>query len=111
MSIDAGYLRFTFLVLVTFAGGGIARGAASSQPTIEFNHDIRPILSNHCFTCHGPDAQQRKGDPPLRLDVREGLFSQRDSSAPVIPGKPDESIVMMRVTSDDDEVRMPPIKS
>src|SRR3954471_14435410 len=63
------------------ADGGSA--ASTSSKPVDFNRDVRPILASHCFPCHGPDAAKRKGDPPLRLDVRDGLFGERDGSRPV----------------------------
>jgi hypothetical protein len=76
---------------------------------IDFNREIRPILSETCFQCHGPDAGKRKAD--LRLDSREGLFRSSGHSRNLVPGKPDESELYLRISSDDDEVRMPPKKA
>ena len=55
--------------------------------------------------------RKRKGDPPLRLDTHDGLFGKRDDMAPVMPGKPDDSLIIMRISSDDPDVHMPPPKS
>ncbi len=79
-------------------------GAPSSADEIEFNRDIRPILSDRCFACHGPDATHREAD--LRLDDEQ---SAKDSV--IIPGKPDESELVARITSDDADLRMPPTDS
>ncbi len=81
--------------------------AASSQPPkkIDFNRDIRPILSDNCYFCHGPDKNRRKAD--LRLDTKDGLFGEKDDTFPVVPGKPDDSVLFMRITSDDPDYRMP----
>jgi hypothetical protein len=77
-------------------------------PRVEFNRDVRPILSEACFQCHGPDKAKRKGG--LRLDTREGALAGSDAGGgPVIvPGKPDESEVVARITSDDPDEQMPP---
>jgi hypothetical protein len=83
--------------------------AADGTPTVDFNRHIRPILSESCYQCHGPDANKRKAD--LRLDQREGLFQSVDGTTIVVPGKPDESELFDRITSTDPEVRMPPPKS
>lgn len=72
---------------------------------IDFDQDIRPLLSDACFQCHGPDENSREAD--LRLDVRESLFADREI-ATVVPGSPDESELFQRITSDDPETRMPP---
>src|ERR1700720_2630338 len=76
--------------------------------TVEFNRDIRPILSDNCYACHGPDKNKRKAD--LRLDTKEGLFAKIDDAFPVVPGKPGESDVYRRITTDDEDDHMPPLK-
>ncbi|MBI3866549.1 MAG: DUF1553 domain-containing protein [Planctomycetia bacterium] len=76
---------------------------------VEFNRHIRPILSNKCFRCHGPDGVQRKAD--LRLDVRAAAIAEKDGIAAVVPGKPDESELFRRITAADDGERMPPAGS
>ncbi len=86
---------------------------AAEPAAIEFNRDIRPILSENCYACHGPDKNKRQAD--LRLDVREGLFSERKakgkSKAPVRPGKPGESELWRRITAADPGERMPPAEA
>ena len=82
---------------------------AAGEPGVDFNREIRPILSESCYQCHGPDANKRKAD--LRLDTRDGLFRSADGSTIVVPGKPDESELLLRITTDDAETRMPPPKS
>lgn len=80
----------------------------------DFNVQIRPILSDHCFQCHGPDGNHRKAD--LRLDTKEGLFGLITSStpekssthAPVTPGSLKESLIWERILSNDPEEQMPP---
>ncbi len=68
-----------------------------------YNRDIRPILAENCFACHGPDAKQRKAE--LRLD-------QRDAALTVLaPGRPDTSEVLRRIATDDSEDRMPPAET
>lgn len=73
---------------------------------MQFNRDIRPILSARCFECHGPDEQQREAD--LRLDLRDSATADRDGSIAVVPGKPSESALLERITSSDEDLRMPP---
>ena len=77
-----------------------------SAETIDFDRDVRQILSDTCFQCHGPDAGQRKGD--LRLDVETDIRSNRDGVRLIVPGKPAESELWKRITSGDPDVRMPP---
>src|SRR5579872_45815 len=81
----------------------------SLPQTIRFNRDIRPILSDNCFACHGPDKDKRKAK--LRLDTRDGLFSAVKDRHPVMPGKPDESEIYRRVTSQDPDEVMPQSKT
>ncbi|MGQ0635435.1 MAG: DUF1553 domain-containing protein [Planctomycetaceae bacterium] len=80
--------------------------SAPSGGQIFFNDQVRPILADNCFACHGFDARQRKAD--LRLDVPEGAFGDRDGVFPIKPGKPDESEVWQRIISDDPHEMMPP---
>src|SRR5438105_13966648 len=76
--------------------------------SIDFNRDIRPILSENCYQCHGPDKNKRKAD--LRLDTKDGLFEELGGAVPVVPGKPEESDLLRRISLPaDDEDHMPPI--
>jgi len=80
---------------------------AQSPPTIDYNRQVRPILSNNCFMCHGPDATHRQGG--LRLDVPDAPLKAADSGAmAVVPGKPDQSELVRRVFSADPDEVMPP---
>src|ERR1700740_1578749 len=72
-----------------------------------FNSKVRPILAQHCFKCHGPDDGARKAK--FRLDVRaEALKPARSGLRPIVPGNPDESALIRRIFSADENVRMPP---
>ena len=76
-------------------------------PAVDFNRDIRPILSDNCFACHGPDEQKRKGN--LRLDLRDAAIKPAKSGAvALVPGQPDQSELVKRITSADPDERMPP---
>ena len=81
----------------------------ASDP-LDFNRDIRPILSDNCYKCHGPDAQTREAD--LRLDTEAGAFGDSGGGFfPVVKGNPDESEVIWRIETDDTEDLMPPADS
>jgi hypothetical protein len=69
-----------------------------------FNRDIRPILANRCYTCHGPDSGTREAD--LRLDIEEGAHEWA-----IVPGEADSSELISRVTNEDPDMRMPPVAS
>jgi hypothetical protein len=87
-----------------------ALGEAREGPSaVDFNRQIRPILSETCYQCHGPDRNKRKAE--LRLDQRDGLFRSADGTTVVVPGKPDESELFFRITTTDPDLRMPPPKS
>ncbi len=76
---------------------------------IDFNRQIRPILSDACFQCHGPDEAVREAD--LRLDKREGLFGDLGGYSAVVPGDLKASELIARITSEDGDLRMPPSDS
>jgi hypothetical protein len=77
------------------------------EPTIDFNREVRPILADACFACHGPDEGTRKAG--LRLDTREGaLAALKSGGRAIVPGDPDESELVFRVEADDPTVVMPP---
>jgi Protein of unknown function (DUF1553)/Protein of unknown function (DUF1549)/Planctomycete cytochrome C len=84
-------------------------GRSATDAKLEYNRDVRPILSDKCFKCHGPDAQARKAE--LRLDVRESALALHDGVPPLVPGKPEQSEVVRRIETADPEDHMPPLKS
>lgn len=87
--------------------GLLAGEPAGDVAPIDFNRQIRPILSDHCFNCHGPDSGTLQSG--LRLDVAEGALGSGDSGATaVVPYQPDQSELVRRILSDDDGERMPP---
>lgn len=84
--------------------------AKASVGRLSFNHDIRPILSDNCFGCHGPDEHDRKAG--LRLDAPQPDTPPTDSGlAAIVQGKPDESELIKRIMSEDDAIVMPPPES
>jgi hypothetical protein len=94
------------LVFVFLGGPASADGAA--KPEIQFNRDIRPILSENCFLCHGPDHAKRKAG--LRLDTPDGAAVELDAGRAIVPGKPLESLLVQRILAEPAK-RMPPAKS
>ncbi|MEO8494261.1 MAG: PSD1 and planctomycete cytochrome C domain-containing protein [Planctomycetota bacterium] len=83
--------------------------SAAASETVSFNRDIRPLLSDNCFQCHGPDENKREAG--LRLDVREEAVAQRDAGPAISPGQPAASELIKRINHDDPEMRMPPADS
>jgi len=86
-----------------------AQKPAPASPSVDFQRVVRPILSENCFHCHGPDANTRMAD--LRLDTREGVFAKRENGTPVVPGNLQASLVYQRITQADPALRMPPESS
>ena len=107
-------IALAFLIL---GGLGLARGQEAPKKKTEgaaapvnYARDVRPVLSDTCFACHGPDDQKRKAG--LRFDTKGGAFAKLESgSIAVVPGKPDESELVDRIESHDPDLQMPPKKS
>ena len=97
-----GCIRLAALVFVIF---GCANAFAASQSEIQYNRDIRPILSENCFRCHGVDKNARKAK--LRLDDPAVAVEKKA----IVPGKPEESELVTRIFSDDPDEMMPPPES
>ncbi len=104
------------LLLASLIGGFISVEARSHEDAatagkgaVRFNRDIRPILAENCFRCHGADPGSRKAK--LRLDREEGFFDKRDEGPTVVKGKPDESPMYKHIVSNDPDEIMPPPKS
>src|SRR5438552_5888074 len=82
----------------------------AAAPPIDFNREIRPILSENCFKCHGPDDKERKAK--LRFDRKEDAFKPATSGDyAIVPGEPAKSKMVERITSKDPDEMMPPPKS
>jgi mono/diheme cytochrome c family protein len=86
-----------------------ARSSAQPAARIDFQREIRPILSDNCFLCHGPDADSRMAG--LRLDRPETALGARPHGAPVVPGNSAASLLYQRISNPDPNLRMPPAAS
>jgi mono/diheme cytochrome c family protein len=101
---------FSVLAVATVYAAAPAPTPAPTAKPLSFNRDIRPILSNHCFQCHGPDEKVRKGG--LRLDTEDGAFADLDGHKAIVRGKPAESEVMRRISGGAEPGKvMPPKKT
>ncbi|MHB9005538.1 MAG: PSD1 and planctomycete cytochrome C domain-containing protein [Limisphaerales bacterium] len=100
--INRGWLGLTLLVLVA---GPVLRASE-----VQFSRDVRPLLADNCFPCHGPDTTKIKGG--LRLDRREDAIRPAKSGTPaIVPGRPDESELIRRILTADPDDLMPPPES
>ncbi|NUQ63706.1 MAG: DUF1553 domain-containing protein [Pirellulales bacterium] len=99
------FARIAAVLLLTAAAAGWFTGAAQAERPLEYNRDIRPVLADTCFKCHGPDSASREAD--LRLDLRQAAI---DSGA-IVPGDPDSSMMVERILEQDPDSRMPPAQS
>tara|TARA_R110002049_G_scaffold4601_5_gene32416 strand:+ start:592874 stop:596008 length:3135 start_codon:yes stop_codon:yes gene_type:complete len=97
------------LCIAVFIASACCCPFSVSADEIHFGRDVRPILAKHCFTCHGPDEGAREAD--LRLDTEAGATTDLGGYRAVQAGDPDASELFLRVTSDDDDLRMPPADS
>ena len=103
-----GRIRKGLAFALAVAGAAAPGPAAEPGPAaVEFNRDIRPILSENCLHCHGPDRAKRKAK--LRLDVEDGAKADLgDGRRAIVAGNPDESEALARITTDDPDEKMPP---
>src|SRR5262245_36716831 len=89
-------MRPYFLGFASFVFLAVAATRSAYGDSVDFQRDVRPLLSRHCFKCHGPDDKVRKAK--LRLDVREAATKEGRSGKPAVaPGKPDESELVRRI--------------
>ena len=100
------FMRCVLLATVSATSAFAADAPIPDHPT--YNRDVRPILADNCFRCHGFDKNTRKAD--LRLDVREAALAELDGAHPIVPGKPDDSELWRRITTKDEDDVMPPLK-
>ena len=96
-------VRMSVLILMLLPAAMLQfAGPVCAADDIEFNRDIRPILSENCFRCHGPSSASREAE--LRLDQRESAVER----GAIAPGKPEESELVRRISADDPDEVMPP---
>ncbi|MDE0940312.1 MAG: DUF1549 domain-containing protein, partial [Pirellulales bacterium] len=105
------FSKLAALFLFALMGGGVdcvlAQGPAPGEGgALQFNRDVRPILADRCYACHGPDKHSRKAK--LRLDKRESALGTNEEAAAIVPGKPGLSELVARINSTDSDERMPP---
>ncbi len=97
------------VVMLLIAACVVPPRSQAAADSVVFGRDVRPILAKHCFKCHGPDPNTREAG--LRLDQQEAAIADLGGYAAIVPGEPDQSEVIVRVTSDDRDLRMPPVES
>lgn len=108
----AGQTHFCWMspLLVTALLAGSSPLANAAEGKVSFNRDIRPILSDNCFQCHGPD--ERKREAGLRLDQRDSATKSTESGhTAIVPGKAEASELVVRITTADADLQMPPASS
>jgi len=97
------------LLTCWLSSGALLAQDATVANSIRYGRDIRPLLSDRCFRCHGPDANERAAD--LRLDSRAFATQERDGRAAIVPGDPEKSLLIQRIEHHDPDERMPPAES
>src|SRR5437879_13147791 len=97
--------RRTLTQLLIFGAFLTLAGSARAQSKLEYNRHIRPILSENCFACHGPDSASRKAK--LRLDQRDAAIQ----AEAIVPGNPEKSALVQRICAIDPDEIMPPTKT
>ncbi len=107
MSVPSRCLQTPHRLASAFALLVLLSSSLTADPPVDFNRQIRPLLSNHCLVCHGPDENERASG--LRLDTQDGAGMDLGGYAAIVPGDPDASELMVRLTTDDDDLRMPPV--
>ncbi len=104
---NGGLALLCLATFARFASGAPAEASDAASLPVDFSRQVRPILSNYCFQCHGPDDRARKAK--LRLDEPEAATRQLPSGRrAIVPGRAEESEILARITSDDETAAMPP---
>ena len=113
--VRQGLFKTAFALLFLVVSGLVSMGRAAPREErnatlpVDFNRDVRPILSDRCFHCHGPDSATREAD--LRLDLEENAKADLGGYAAVVAGDPDVSELIRRIRSEDESELMPPADS
>src|ERR1041384_6790801 len=101
------HLKLLLVLAIALLTASLKQVSADTQSTVSLNRDIRPIFSDTCFRCHGPDKNARKAG--LRLDIREeALRKTKSGITPIVPGNPEESEIIRRIFATDQYEAMPP---
>src|SRR6185436_15619289 len=104
------FAGFCCAILVATATSGLAASTKQPSKAVDFNRDIRPILSENCYACHGPDSEKRKAG--LRLDKKEAALDElKSGNHAIVPANVAKSALVSRVTTTDEDDRMPPLKT
>ena len=99
------FLQLPVLLVVILFGSVYDAGGQ----TVDFQREVRPILADNCFRCHGPDPSTRQAQ--LRLDTEEGAFEMRRRGQAVVRGDAAASLIYQRITHDNEQMRMPPLSA
>lgn len=109
MLVDMGSRRrFAKFVLLGLALPALAF-SQTPKAALNYDRDVRPILSENCFQCHGQDAKKRMAG--LRLDAFDTATADRHGRAALVPGRPEESLIYQRITAEPRSRRMPPLSA
>jgi len=104
------FARGLLAIIASVLPASVVSAETPDAKSLDFNRDIRPILSNRCFRCHGPDENERQGGGKtgLRLDTPEGIAEDLGGHFAVVPGKPEQSELISRIKTQDASIVMPP---
>ena len=105
MTMATGRVLVAAVLFLTGASFVVAQESDAAK-TVDFQRDVRPILADNCFQCHGPDSSTRWAE--LRLDTQDGAFTERPNGTTITPGDAEASLLYQRITHENEGMRMPP---